>query len=351
MEDGKLVNKKPLVALTLGDPAGVGPEITVKLLGGRWIHGVCRPLVIGDLCAVKRAMEQTGIRLRIHLTDDPAGGIYEDGTLNLMDQGCLTDADYPMGAVDSRCGDAAFCYVKKAVELALEKKVDANVTAPLNKESMNLAGHAFSGHTEIYAHYTKVKDYAMLLAYGGMRVAHISTHVSLRQACGLVKKERILKVIDLSVQTLKQLGIDRPRIAVAGLNPHCGEGGLFGTEELEEIIPAVKEAAMRGLDVCGPVPPDTVFCKLKGGQYDLCICMYHDQGHIPVKLAGFVWEKGETQGAVNGINMTLGLPVIRVSVDHGTGFDIAGKNLASEASLAEAVEYAVKMVRSGPGSL
>ena len=158
-------------------------------------------------------------------------------------------------------------------------------------------------------------------------------------------------MIELSVQALKQLGIDRPKIAVAGLNPHCGEGGLFGTEELEEIIPAVKEAAKRGIDVCGPVPPDTVFCKLKGGQYDLCICMYHDQGHIPVKLAGFIWEKGETQGAVNGINMTLGLPVIRVSVDHGTAFDIAGKNLASEASLAEAVEYAVKMVCSGSGNL
>ena len=338
--------EKPVIAITIGDPAGIGPEITVKLLSSPWVYSVCHPVVIGDLCAVHRALEQTGSKLDIRVIDDPGNADFDTRQINLIDMKCLNAGEYEMGEVNPACGNAAYRYVKEAIRLAMEKRVDATVTAPLNKEAMNLAGHHYSGHTEIYAELTGTKEYAMMLACGSMRVAHVSTHVSLREACDRVKKERILKVIRLADQACRDLGIDLPKIAVAGLNPHCGEGGLFGREELEEIGPAVEAARQLGLRAEGPVPPDTVFSKLKGGLYDICVCMYHDQGHIPIKLAGFIWESGSVSNEINGINMTLGLPIIRVSVDHGTAFDIAGKNIASEASMVSAVEYAAVMARA-----
>lgn len=338
--------EKPLIAITMGDPAGIGPEILAKLFADPWVHSVCRPIAIGDLCALKRAQKQTGRDLFIRIINRPKEAVFDGTSINLLDMGCLEEEGYELGKVSPMCGNAAFRYVEKAIELASAGSVDATVTAPVNKEAMNLAGHHFSGHTEIYAAYTGVKDYAMMLAYGQMRVVHVSTHVSLREACDRVKKDRILKVIQMAQQACRELGIEDPGIAVAGLNPHCGEGGLFGREELEEIIPAVEEARKQGIRAEGPVPADTVFCKLKSGLYDICVCMYHDQGHIPVKLAGFQWDEDGKPEAMNGINLTLGLPIIRVSVDHGTAFDIAGKNMASETSLAEAVKYATAIVRS-----
>lgn len=338
--------EKPLIAVTMGDPAGIGPEILAKLFSSPWVYSACRPLAIGDLCALQGALKQIGARTAIKTIKEPEEAAFEEGTANLLDMDCLKEGSYELGRVSPLCGNAAFRYVEKAIGLASAGHVEAVVTAPINKEAMNLAGHHFSGHTEIFAAYTGVKDYAMLLAYGQMRVVHVSTHVSLREACGRVRKKRILQVIEMAQQACKELGILNPKIAVAGLNPHCGEGGLFGREEIEEIIPAVEEARCRGIQVEGPIPADTVFCKQKSGFYDICVCMYHDQGHIPVKLAGFQWLEDGQPGNMNGINMTLGLPIIRVSVDHGTAFDIAGKNIASETSLAEAVKYAAAIVKS-----
>jgi 4-hydroxythreonine-4-phosphate dehydrogenase len=238
-------------------------------------------------------------------------------------------------------GRASFEFVAAAIDLAMAKKVHGTVTGPINKAAINSAGFHYSGHTEIYAEKTGAKDYAMMLADGGFRVCHVSTHVSLSEACRRVTKERVGKVIGLALEALKKLGIVEPRIAVAGLNPHCGEGGLFGSEDDLEVRPAVEEAAAKGLNVEGPIPADTVFSKMLGGQYDAVVVMYHDQGHIPMKLQGFKYdEKSKAWGQMSGVNVTLGLPIVRTSVDHGTAFGKAGEGRANPQSLADAVAMA-----------
>ncbi|MPN33664.1 D-threonate 4-phosphate dehydrogenase [bioreactor metagenome] len=209
-----------------------------------------------------------------------------------------------------------------------------------------MAGHHYSGHTEIYAKFTNTEKYTMMLAYENLRVVHVSTHVSLREACDRVKKLRVLDVIRMANNACKSLGISKPSIGVAGLNPHCGENGLFGTEEIEEIIPAIKEAISEGIYVTGPIPPDTVFSKARGGWYDIVVAMYHDQGHIPLKVLGFQYDSESNEWkAVEGVNLTLGLPIIRTSVDHGTAFDHAGKGDANELSLMNAIDYAIIMTK------
>jgi 4-hydroxythreonine-4-phosphate dehydrogenase len=231
--------------------------------------------------------------------------------------------------------------VVKAIELALDNQVNGTVTGPINKAAINAAGFFYSGHTEIYAEKTSTKDCAMMLVDGNFRVSHVSTHVSLSRACELVKKERILKLINLTIEALKHLKISQPRLAVAGLNPHCGEGGLFGTEDEQEIKPAVLMARQNGLKVDGPIPADTVFAKMLGGQYDAVVVMYHDQGHIPIKLQGFKYnELSKTWSQLSGINITLGLPIIRTSVDHGTALGKAGEGRANPQSLIDAIEMA-----------
>ena len=225
----------------------------------------------------------------------------------------------------------------------MDGKVDATVTNPLNKEAMNLAGHHFSGHTEIYAYYTGTEHYTMMLAHKDLRVVHVSTHVSLREACDRVKKDRVLEVISIADKACRDMGIAKPRIGVAGLNPHCGEGGLFGREEIDEITPAIEAARTAGINAQGPIPPDTIFSKAIGGWYDIVVAMYHDQGHIPLKVVGFVYDREkQSWSAVEGVNITLGLPIIRTSVDHGTAFDQAGTGKANELSLKNAIEYAVR---------
>ena len=257
----------------------------------------------------------------------------------------LVDMDkLERGVVSAMAGNAAFQYVKKVIELAMNHEVDATVTNALNKEAMNLAGHHYSGHTEIYAEYTGTKKYTMMLAHENLRVVHVSTHVSLREACDRVKKDRVLEVIRIADQACKELGIKEPKIGVAGLNPHSGENGMFGREEIEEITPAIEAAKGEGIIVDGPVPPDTVFSKARGGWYDIVVAMYHDQGHIPLKVVGFVYNQAEQKwDAVAGVNITLGLPIIRASVDHGTAFDQAGKGVANELSLINAMDYAIRM--------
>ncbi len=256
-------------------------------------------------------------------------------------------SSFEQGKVAAQCGHAAFISVTKAIELAMANEVDGTVTAPLNKEALNLAGHHFDGHTEIYAHFTGTKKYAMLLADDFLRVIHVSTHVPLRQACDLVKKARIKDVTELIADACRQFGIDNPKIGIAGLNPHASDGGLFGTEERDEIIPAVEELKAEGYNVEGPVPPDTLFAKAKCGKFDGCVAMYHDQGHIPFKVVGFNWDKETGQmSAAKGVNITLGLPIIRVSVDHGTAFDVAGKGVASPEALLLSIDYAMRMAQN-----
>lgn len=340
--------ERPLLAITMGDPAGVGPEITVKALCGPQLYQVCRPLVIGNTEILRRAaftVREDGVNFR--RVSAPADGLYRPGCIDVLEIETAGAETVRPGVLSAEAGEAAFRYVEKAIELAMNGAVDGTVTNPINKEAVNLAGHHFSGHTEIYAEYTGAKKYTMMLAHENLRVVHVSTHVSLREACDLVRKERVLEVIKIADEACRRIGIESPKIGVAGLNPHSGENGLFGREELEEIAPAVEAAVSEGILAEGPVPADTVFSKARGGWYDIVVAMYHDQGHIPLKVVGFCYDAAAGRWeAVAGVNITLGLPIIRTSVDHGTAFDQAGKGTANPLSLVNAVHYAVKLAQN-----
>ena len=335
---------KPIIGITMGDPASIGPELCLRALADERLYEICSPIIVGDSCILERAKNIPGIpQLKIHSIQDVREASFSPGTLDLIDMHAATLEGSPIGQVSPEAGNAAFIYVKKVIELAMAKEIDATVTNALNKEALNLAGHHFSGHTEIYANYTHCQHYTMLLAHDDIRIVHVSTHVSLREACDRVKKERVLEVIRIAHQACLDMGISDPRIGVAGLNPHSGENGLFGREEIDEIIPAIMEAQSEHINVSGPVPPDTIFSMARGGWYDICVAMYHDQGHIPLKLLGFVFDRDNQKWlAVSGVNITLGLPIIRTSVDHGTAFDQAGLGTASPSSLINAIEYAIK---------
>jgi 4-phospho-D-threonate 3-dehydrogenase / 4-phospho-D-erythronate 3-dehydrogenase len=327
----------PRLAITMGDPAGIGPEIIVKAcrrMLPRIESGDLRLLVIGHRSALQAA------RGLLHETLDFAEG---DAPLALLAAG---DERKPIGwgEMTPEAGRFSYLAVERAVALAKRGAIDAIVTAPLNKEALNLAGHRYAGHTDMLAALTETPRSVMLLAHGDMRVSHVTTHVALHDVPKLLTPERLRRTIDLTRDAMCDLGFDRPRIAVAALNPHAGEGGLFGRQDIEITTPVVRQCRLEGLDVTGPVPGDTVFVKLRARQFDAVVAMYHDQGHIPVKLLGFdvdpvtgVWR------ALSGVNITLGLPIIRTSVDHGTAFDIAGKGIANEDSLIEAIEYALRL--------
>lgn len=339
----------PILAITIGAPCGVGPEVCLKALNRPEVYETCRPLLIGSAKVLEKAIGFLGTAQVLHRIDEPKEGLYTFGTVDVLDQDLVDMDTFAYGKVCVQGGNAAFQAVKKAIELAMDKKVDATVTAPLNKEALNLSGWHYSGHTEIYAELTGTKNYCMMLANGNFRVVHVSTHVSLRQACDRAKKPRELAVIRMAHQVCKDLGIENPRVAVSGLNPHCGEGGLFGTEEIDEIIPAVEEARAEGMNVFGPLPPDTVFAKAAAGQYDIVVAQYHDQGHIPMKFQGFQFSgKGGKMGSMAGVNITLGTPIIRSSVDHGTAFDIAGKGIASDDSMLDSIAYGIRLTTGRP---
>ncbi|MGO2083804.1 4-hydroxythreonine-4-phosphate dehydrogenase PdxA [Vagococcus sp.] len=339
---------KKIIGITLGDPAGIGPEIALKTLSKEALYNRCQPVLIGDKSVVSYYLEKhPELNLKINVIKEPKEGVYTRGTIDLIDLDIVAIDEMPIGEVSEIGGNAAFQYVKKVIELAMAKEIDATVTNPLNKEAMNKAGHHYAGHTEIYADLTGTDKYTMMLADGNLRVVHVSTHVSLREACDLATKQRVLDVIRIANKACKDLGISHPRIAVAGLNPHCGENGLFGTEEIQEINPAVEAAKEEGIDVYGSLPADTLFSKANGGMYDIVVAMYHDQGHIPLKVLGFVYDEQSRQWKeVKGVNITLGLPIIRTSVDHGTAFDQAGKWTASEVSLENAIDYAIKLANN-----
>ena len=333
-----------IIAITMGDPASIGPEIAVKALQQPSIHEICKPLLVGDAKVFEQIIDKLKLNVKVNAVNKVANAKFELGTIDVFDLNITDVSKLQFGKIDAMCGEASFQAVKKAIELAMAKEVVATVTGPINKKSINEAGHHFAGHTEIYAHFTGTKKYAMLLVEDNINVIHVSTHVSLRQACDLVKKERILQVIELLRNGLKQLGKTNLKIGVAGLNPHAGDSGLFGTEDDQEIVPAVKEAQRLGYDVEGPVPPDTMFAKAAMGAYGGVVAMYHDQGHIPFKLAGFKWNAEKQQmDSVKGVNITLGLPIIRTSVDHGTAFEIAGKGKASADAMILAIESAVQL--------
>ena len=340
----------PILAITTGDPSGIGPEIVAKSFLHTEIYAVCRPLLTGDSAVVRHIIAHLGLDLRVNPIQRVEEARFEQGTIDVYDIPCMDMSLFQFGEEQAQCGHAAFLSVKAAIDLAMRNEVDGTVTAPLNKSALHKGGHLFDGHTEIYATFTHTKKYAMLLADEYLRVIHVSTHVPLRKACDLVKKARIIEVTELLDDACRQFGIPHPRIGIAGLNPHASDSGLFGTEEAEEIEPAVSELRQRGYDVTGPVPPDSLFAKAKCGQFDGCVAMYHDQGHIPFKVVGFNWNK-ETgkMDSVKGVNITLGLPIIRVSVDHGTAFDVAGRGVASEDALLLSIDYAQRMARHRKG--
>jgi 4-phospho-D-threonate 3-dehydrogenase / 4-phospho-D-erythronate 3-dehydrogenase len=341
----------PILGITMGDPSGIGPEISIKALADKKIYEECRPIMVGDAKTLAKAAQIVGHpELKINAVHDVADAKFEFGTIDVYDLENVDIDKLEYGKVQNMGGKAAFECVKAVIELALAGKIDATITNPLNKEALNSAGFHYSGHTEIYAEMTGTKDYSMMLADGNLRVVHVSTHVSLREACDRVKKDRVYKVIKIANEACKNLGIANPRIAVAGLNPHCGENGLFGTEEAQEITPAIEQAKAEGVNVEGPIPPDSVFSKARGGMYDIVVAMYHDQGHIPLKVVGFVYDQKEGKWqAVNGVNITLGLPIIRSSVDHGTAFDQAGKGVANQSSLVNAIEYGILLAKNKKG--
>ena len=334
----------PILGLTMGDPAGIGPEIIAKALSRPATYTTCRPLVIGDARIMRMACEYAKVDLAVNIVMDASQGQFTPGTMDVFDH-CRVDFDtFKLGKVTPTAGKAAFDAVRAGIEAAMTKKIAGVVTAPIHKEAIALAGCRFPGHTEIFAHYTGTKNVSMMLAAGNFRVVHVSTHVSLREACDRVTRERVLQVITLGHDVCRKLGIDKPKIGVAGLNPHASDGGLFGEEESKHIRPAVIDALELGMTVDGPHAADTFFAKATSGAYDICVAMYHDQGHIPVKCKGFAFDPKTNQWtSVRGINVSLGLPIIRTSVDHGTAFDQAGQGTASDESLRDAIEYAAKL--------
>ncbi len=323
---------RPLIGIPMGDPAGVGPEITVKALNDIRVYEACRPVVIGDKSVIEQALRFCSLDSKIHIINDPQEGIFEAGTIDLIDLGNVNINELKIGKVQALGGKAAFEFIKRAAELALAGKLDAVATTPINKESLKAAKVDYIGHTEILAGLTNTGDPLTMFEVRGLRVFFLSRHVPLREACGMVTKQRLLDYIIRCTDALRRLGVKEGTMAVAGLNPHSGEHGLFGDEEVNIIEPAVKEAQSMGYNVEGPVSADSVFHQALMGRYNSVLSLYHDQGHIATKTLDFE----------RTISLTIGLPFLRTSVDHGTAFDIAGTGKASAVSMTEAILLAAK---------
>jgi 4-hydroxythreonine-4-phosphate dehydrogenase len=337
--------KNPILGVTMGDPAGVGPEIIARACAERDVRARCRPLVIGAASTMKDALALVASPLALHAVKGAADCRWEEGALEVLDLGNVDMTTLPRCRVSAAAGRAAYAYIETSVGLARARVIDGIVTAPVNKEALAAAGMTHSGHTEILAALSNTRDFAMLLLGRELRVIHVTTHVALRRVPDLVTRERVLRTIELAQQTLDGLGLGGGRIAVAGLNPHAGEGGLFGDEETSAITPAIEAARARGLDVTGPLPADTLFSRARGGEFDIVVAMYHDQGHIPVKTLGFTYDEATKRWVgLSGVNVTVGLPFLRVSVDHGTAFDRAWRGIANPESMIEALDVAVRML-------
>ncbi len=322
--------KLPVVAITMGDPAGIGPEVTVRAVADPLTAAICRPLVIGDAGRLRDAAARCGIAIDVHPVDSVAAADFASGALQCLDLG-LVPADLPYGEVSEIGGEVAYQCVRVAAELAMAGEVQAICTAPLNKLALHRAGHPFPGHTEMLAALTGVPEVSMMLTTPNLRVVHVTTHIGLLDMIALIEPGLVARTIERGHVALVTAGIERPRIAVCGLNPHAGENGLFGHhEEEEKIAPGVAQARAEGIDVVGPLPADTLFFRAARGDFDLVVAIYHDQGHGPIKV----------QGIEEGGNITLGLPVVSTTVDHGTAFDIAGTGIADHRSMMEALRQA-----------
>ena len=326
---------KPIIAITMGDAAGVGPEVIMKCLAHHEIHEICAPVVIGDAARLRAAGQITGVNLQVRgiSTSDLEYAGSDAYTVDCIDLKLIPE-NLPWGKLSREAGEAAYRYLEVAARLAMEGKVAAICTAPLNKEALHLAGHKFPGHTELLAHLTGTPEVSMMLTTPKMKVLHVTAHIGLIDAIARIEPGLVERTIARGHDALEKAGVDNPRIGVCGINPHAGENGLFGHgEEEEKIVPAIKVCRSRGWNVEGPLPADTLFYRAQRGDFDLVIAMYHDQGHGPVKVLGLE----------SGVNITIGLPVVRTSVDHGTAFDIAGTGKADERSLMEAVRQAVQL--------
>jgi 4-phospho-D-threonate 3-dehydrogenase / 4-phospho-D-erythronate 3-dehydrogenase len=324
---------RPTIAITMGDAAGVGPEIIVRALAEDRVHDTMRPLVVGDAARLRRAIEITGVELDVNAVGDPSSGHYRPGVVDCVDL-ALIPADLPFGELSTVAGEGAYRFIAAATELAMAGDVQAICTAPLNKEALHAAGHRYPGHTELLAALTGTEEVSMMLSAPKLKVIHVTTHVGLLDAVDRIEPGLVERTIRRGDETLRKAGFRRPRIAVCGINPHAGENGLFGYgEEEQKVCPAVEATVAAGIDAAGPLPADTVFFRAVRGDFDLVVAMYHDQGHGPVKVLGLD----------AGVNITVGLPVIRTSVDHGTAFDIAGTGKADHASMLEALRQAVEL--------
>lgn len=327
------MSKRPLVAITMGDAAGIGAEVTAKALQDEWVYEKCRPFVVGNTASMDSAIEMIGAESRARLVSDLSDVSGEHGSIDVLDLENLDFSQIEYGVLSTEAGRASVEWILRAGELAASGQVAAIATAPINKEACSLAGFEDVGHMEIFQSQTGAPNVATMLMARQLRVVHLTTHRSLRVACDYVTKENVLSKIALTDECFKVWGFASPRIGVAALNPHASDGGLLGTEEAEEIAPAVEEACSLGMDATGPVPADTVFNQAIDGRYDAVIAMYHDQGHIPIKVHD--WSKS--------VSVNLGLPFIRTSVDHGTAFDIAGKGIADSESMLESIRVAVSL--------
>ena len=322
----------------MGDGSGVGPEIIAKALAHRDVYDRARPLVIGDAARMQQAMTIVESPQRLRVIDDVNAWQSSPDTLDCVSVGSLPTG-LKFGEISAAAGDMAYRYLERAHALATEHAIDAVCTAPLNKEALHAGGHRFPGHTEIFAELTGTSDFAMMLTAPRLRVIHVTTHVGLIDAIARITPARVERVVRLADETLRRAGITQPRIAVCGINPHAGENGLFGNgEEAEKIVPALEKLRAEGIDVQGPLPADTLFFRATRGDFDIVVAMYHDQGHGPVKVLGLE----------AGVNITVGLPYVRTSVDHGTAFDIAGTGIADERSMLAAIDAAIDLAPKGP---
>jgi 4-hydroxythreonine-4-phosphate dehydrogenase len=322
----------------MGDAAGIGPEIVVKALARHDPFAFCRPFVVGDTDRLQLAARTCGVDVTVHTMDAPTAAVYQQGTIDCIDLGLIPN-DLPFGQLSAVAGDAAFRYIERAMALALAGEAHAICTAPLNKEALHAGGHRFPGHTEIFAALTGTPEVSMMLSTPGLRVVHCTTHIGLLDAIARIDPALVERTIRRGHDAMVRWGIERPRIAVCGINPHAGENGLFGRgEEERQVAPGVQAARAAGIDATGPLPADTLFFRAIRGDFDLVVAMYHDQGHCPIKVLGLD----------AGVNITLGLPVIRTSVDHGTAFDIAGTGKADERSLLAALQQAADFASGGP---
>ncbi|MBN3205972.1 D-threonate 4-phosphate dehydrogenase [Pectobacterium brasiliense] len=322
-----------IIAVTMGDPAGIGPEIIIKSLAEGELSGASA-VVVGCVQTMRRILALNIVpAVELKIIDKPADAVFAPGVINMIDEPLEDPQALKPGVVQAQAGDLAYRCIKKAAELAMAGEVHAIATAPLNKEALHSAGHLYPGHTELLAKLTNSRDYAMVLYTDKLKVIHVSTHIALRKFLDTLNRDRVETVIDMADVFLKRVGFTHPRIAVAGVNPHAGENGLFGDEEIKIVSPSVEAMKAKGIDVYGPCPPDTVYLQAYEGQYDMVVAMYHDQGHIPLKLLGFY----------DGVNITAGLPFIRTSADHGTAFDIAWTGKAKSESMAISIQLAMQL--------